>query len=244
VDEGTLGIHQIKLVVKTSPSFSDGGGVAQHADSTLDLGQVATWNNSWWLVVDSDLETSWTPIDKLDGPLGFDGGDGSVDILRDNITTVQHAASHVLSMTRITLHHLVSWLKAGVCDFSNRQLLMVGLLSRDYWSISNQREMDTWVWHQVGLELSQVNVQSTIKAERGSDGTDNLTNEPVEVSVSWAFDVQITATDVVDGFIVNHEGTVGVLQGSMGGQDRVVWLNNCSGNLKNKTYAYYKKVHN
>ena len=63
------------------------------------------------------LETSWAPVYKLDGAFGLDGGNGSIDILGDNITTVQHAAGHVLAMARITLNHLVSRLKAGVGDF-------------------------------------------------------------------------------------------------------------------------------
>ena len=41
------------------------------------------------------LETSRAPIDKLDGPLGLDDADGSIDILGDNITTVQHAAKNI-----------------------------------------------------------------------------------------------------------------------------------------------------
>ena len=41
------------------------------------------------------LETSRAPINKLDGPLGLDDADGSIDILGDNITTVQHAAKNI-----------------------------------------------------------------------------------------------------------------------------------------------------
>jgi hypothetical protein len=63
-------------VIKTSPGFSNGGRVAQHAYGTLYFSQVTPWYNSWWLVVDSDLETSWTPINELDGSLGFDGCNG------------------------------------------------------------------------------------------------------------------------------------------------------------------------
>merc|ERR1719414_1897464 len=74
VDEGALGVHKIKLVIKTSPGLSNGGGVAQHAHGTLHLGQVTTGDDSWWLVVDAHLETSWTPVDELDGTLGLDGG--------------------------------------------------------------------------------------------------------------------------------------------------------------------------
>ena len=71
--------------------------------------------------------------------------------------------------------------------------------------------MDTWVWDQVGLELGQVNVQGTIKAERCCDGRHNLANQAVQVGVSGTLNVQVAAADVVDGFIVDHEGTVRVL---------------------------------
>merc|ERR1712035_194316 len=107
VDEGTLGVHKIELVVKTSPCLGNGGGVAQHADSTLDLGQVTAWDDGWWLVVDTDLETSWAPVDELDGALGLDVGDGGVDILGDDVSAVQEAASHVLAVAGVALDHLV-----------------------------------------------------------------------------------------------------------------------------------------
>jgi len=84
--------------------------------------------------------------------------------------------------------------------------------------------VDTWVWHQVGLELGQVNVQGAIESERGSDGGDNLANESVQVGVGWSLNVQVASADIVDGLVVDHEGAVGVLQSGVGGQDRVVRL--------------------
>jgi len=119
VNEGTFGVHEIELVVKTSPSLSNGSGVGQHAHGALDLGKITTRNNSGWLVVDSDLEASGAPVDELDGALGLDSGNGSVDVFRDDVTAVQHATGHVLSMTRITLNHLVGRLEASVGDLSN-----------------------------------------------------------------------------------------------------------------------------
>ena len=229
--EGALGVHQVELVVKTSPGLGDGGGVAQHAYGTLDLSQVTAWHDGWWLVVDADLETGWTPIDELDGTLGLDGCDGGVDVLGDNITTVQHTAGHVLAVTRIALDHLVGGLEAGVGDFSNRQLLVVGLLGGDDWSICSQREVDTWVGHQVGLELGQVHVEGAIESQRSGDGADDLADQTVQVGVGWALDVQVTTADIVDSFVVNHEGAVGVLKCGVSGQDGVVRLNHSSGDL-------------
>ena len=157
--------------------------------------------------------------------------DGSIDILRNNISSVQHAAGHVFSVTGVTLDHLVAWFKASIGHLSHRQLLMVGLLSGDDRSIGNQREVDSWVRHQVGLELSQIHIESSIKPEGGRDGGDNLTNQSVEIGVSWTFNVQVASADVINSFIVNHECTVRVLQSSMGCQDGVVGFNNSSSNL-------------
>ena len=177
------------------------------------------------MVVDSDLETSWTPVHKLDGSLGLDGGNGGVDVLGDDVTSVQHTTGHVLAVTWVTFHHLVGWLKDSVGNLSHRELFMVCLLGGDDWGVCSQREVDTWVWHQVGLELSQVDVEGTVKSERGCDGADNLADQPVQVGVGWSFNVQVTSADIVDSLVVNHEGTVGVFKGGVGGQDGVVWLN-------------------
>merc|ERR1719431_1912899 len=101
------------------PSLSNGRCIAKHAHSHADFGQVATRNNGRWLVVNAYLETSGTPVHKLHAPLGHDGGNGSIDILGDNITSVEEAACHVLAVARITLHHLVGWLEASVGDLRN-----------------------------------------------------------------------------------------------------------------------------
>ena len=61
--------------------------------------------------------------------------------------------------------NLVGWLEASVGDLSHGELLVVGLLSRDDWGVGGQREVDTGIGHQVGLELSQINVQGTIEPE-------------------------------------------------------------------------------
>ena len=51
---------------------------------------------------------------------------------------------------------------------------MRGLGRRDDRRVGNQREMDTRVWHQVSLELIQIDVERSVEAKRGSDGRYNL----------------------------------------------------------------------
>ena len=140
-------------MVEAGPSFSDGRGVGQHAHRTLHLGKVTTGHNGGRLVVDADLESRGAPVHKLDGTLGLDGGNGSINVLGDHVSTVQETARHVLPVTRITLHHLVGRLKAGVGEFGYSELFVVGLLGRDDRRIGGQWEVDPGVGHQVGLEL-------------------------------------------------------------------------------------------
>ena len=74
MNKSSLGIHKIKLMVQTSPSFSNSCSVWQHANCAWHLGQISTGNNSWRLVVDTNFETSRTPIYELDASLGLDLG--------------------------------------------------------------------------------------------------------------------------------------------------------------------------
>ena len=140
-------------------------------------------------------------------------------------------------MARVALDHLVGRLKAGIGDLGHGQLLVVGLLGRDDGSIGNQREVDARVRHQVGLELCEIHIQSSVEAERGGDGGDYLSDEAVEVGVAGPLDVQVAATDIVYGLVVHHEGTVRVLQSRVGGKDGVVGLHHRSGDLWRRIYG-------
>merc|ERR1712080_49480 len=71
VHEGTFGVHEVELVVDAREDLCDGRGVADHADSTHYLGEVATRNHSWRLVVDATLEARRRPIHKLDRTLSL-----------------------------------------------------------------------------------------------------------------------------------------------------------------------------
>ena len=170
MDEGSLGVHEIELVIDSGEDLSDGGGVGDHAAGSHDLGEITTWNDGWWLVVDTDLETSWTPVDELDSSLGLDVGNRCVDILWNDITTVQEAAGHVFTVSWVTFDHLVGWLETSVGDFRDGKLFVVSLFCRDDWCVGGEREVNTWVWDQVSLELGKIDVEGTIESEGGGDG--------------------------------------------------------------------------
>merc|ERR1711962_1168557 len=94
--------------------------------------------------------------------------------------------------------------------------------------------MDPGVGNQVGLELGKIHVEGSIEPQGGGDGGHDLTDQPVQVGVGRPLDVKVPTADVVDGLVVDHEGTVGVLQSGVGGEDVVLGLNDSGGNLRSR----------
>jgi len=111
---------------------------------------------------------------------------------------------------------------------------VVGLLGRDDGSIGGKHEMDSGVGHQVGLELSDINVEGTIESEGGSQGGDNLGNESVQVGVGGSLDIEVSSADVINGFVIDHDSDISVLEERVGGKDGVVWLNNGGRDLRGR----------
>ena len=101
---------------------------------------------------------------------------------------------------------------------------MVGFLRSDEGPECSQRVVYPGVGHQVRLELGQVAVQSPVKPEAGGDGGQDLSYQPVEVGVGRPRHLQLVTTQIVDGLIIDQEGTVAVLQGGVGVEDGVVRL--------------------
>ena len=235
-------------MVETVPGLGNGSGVGQHAEGAVDGSKLAARNTHWLLVVDSELESSWAPFNKVEGGLGLESGNGSSAVAWNDITTVQKGNSHVLSVAWVTDDHLVVWLEAcidmlalltkgqtssrrnKIRTLEGKVMDLEGLVGAsvagDNRSVADQWVVDTWVGHQVGLELVEIDVESTIESERGGDGADNLSDQTVEMLVSWTGDVKVTVADVVDCLVVDQEGTVRVLNGAVGGENGVVWLNN------------------
>jgi hypothetical protein len=108
---------------------------------------------------------------------------------------------------------------------------VIGLLGGDDWGIGRKHEMDSWVWHEVSLELGDINIEGSIESEGGGQGGDNLGDQSVEVGVSWSLDIEVSSADVINGFVVNHNSNIGMFEEGMGGENGVVWLDNGGGDL-------------
>lgn len=97
------------------------------------------------------LESSRTPINKLNCPFRLDASNSGVHILRYHVPAVQQTTSHVLAMPWITFYHLIGWFKACTRDLSNAQLLVISFLGGDDRSVCSEREVNTRIRYQVSL---------------------------------------------------------------------------------------------
>mmetsp|Transcript_25002 Transcript_25002/g.43168 ORF Transcript_25002/g.43168 Transcript_25002/m.43168 type:complete len:274 (-) Transcript_25002:647-1468(-) len=210
VNEGTLGVHEIELVIDSGEDLGNGSTVRNHANRTLNLGQISTRDDSWWLIIDAALEPGRTPIDELNGSLCLDCSYSCIYVLGDDISSVHETASHVFAVTRIALSHHACGLEGAIRDFRNRKLLVVCLLSRNDRSVGRKHEVNARIWDKICLELCHVNVESTIETKRCCKRTDDLSSEPIQVRVGGPFNVEISSANIVNGLIVQHHRDIGV----------------------------------
>jgi hypothetical protein len=96
-----------------------------------------------------------------------------MDIVGNDITTVQQTSSHVFSVSGIALYHLVVGLEAGHGDLLDGVGFVGCLGSRDDWRVGNEREVDTGIWDQVSLEFVEIDVEGTVEAEGSGDRRHN-----------------------------------------------------------------------
>jgi hypothetical protein len=115
------------------------------------------------------------------------------------------------------------------CKVVDLEALVRAPLATNDGRIANQRVMNARVRDQISLELIQIHVQRPIKPQAARNRADDLRNQAIEVFIIRARDVEVAATDVVDGLVVDEESAVGVLNGAVGGEDGVVWLDDGRG---------------
>ena len=130
--------------------------------------------------------------------MGFDICDGSIDVLGDDVPSVEEADRHVFPVLGVTLHHLVLRLEAGLCDHINTKTFVRRKLCGDQRSVGGKRVVNTGIGNKVCLELIEVNIEGPVKSEAGRDGGYNLGNESVEVGVGGSFNREVVMAEVVD----------------------------------------------
>ena len=56
-------------------------------------------------------------------------------------------------------------------------------------------------------------------------------NKSVQVGVGWSLNIKVSSADIIDGFVIEDNGDISVLEEGVSVEDGVVWLNNGGGDL-------------
>lgn len=91
--------------------------------------------------------------------------------------------------------------------------------------------MDSGIGDEIGLEFSDIDVEGTVESEGGGKGRDDLRDKSVKVGVSGSLNVEVSSADIVDSFVIEHDGDISVLKEGVSGEHGVVGFNNSGGNL-------------
>lgn len=98
----------------------------------------------------------------------------------------------------------------------------------------------TRIRNQVGLELVQVDIESTIKAERRSDRRDNLGDETVEMFIRRACNIQIAPANVINRLVIDQECAVRVLDCAVGAENSIVGFNDGGADPRSRVHSKFK----
>jgi len=75
--------------------------------------------------------------------------------------------------------------------------------------------VDSGIWNKIGLELSDINIQSAVESKRSSQRRNDLCNKSVQVGVSRSLDVEVSSRDIIDGLVVKHDSNISVFKEGM-----------------------------
>jgi hypothetical protein len=106
--------------------------------------------------------------------------------------------------------------------------------------VADERVVNARVWHKVGLELVQVDIEGSVKAQTGGNGADDLSNQAVQMLIVGTGNIQATTADVIDSLVVNKERAVGVLDRAVGGEDSVVRFDDGRRDARSRVHSEFE----
>ena len=215
--------HNRELVAHTTEQLLNGGGVTDEGGGHGKTGRSDVTNRGLDVVGDPIhehvagllLELVEVVVDFLGGDTSAEG-DGSSQIATGSGVGGSH---HVLAV-----EHLLGQL------LDRETLILLGVLGEEG-SETDQEKVETGEGDQVNSQLAKIRIKLTRETERASDTAHDLGDKTVQVTVGGGVQLQSFVADLVQGFVIDTEHLISVLNKLVEGQGGVVRLDNGVGDL-------------
>ena len=229
MEEGLTTEHSGELFRDTLEQFLDCGTVTNKCGGHLET--------TWWDIAYSCLYVVGDPFNEVAAVLVLDVQHLFVNLLHGHTTTEHGGDGEVSAVTRITGSHHVLGVEHLLCKLWDGESSVLLATTRGKRSEARHEEMKTWEGYHVDSQFTEISVELTWESETGGDTRHGGGDEMVQVSVCWGGEFQGSEADVVESFIIDTVGLVGVLNKLMDGQGGIVWLDDGVRYLeKKKTY--------
>jgi len=216
VQESLSSEHSGELFADSLEELLDGGGVTNEGGAHLE--------SSWWDVANSGFHVVRDPFNEVAGVLVLGVEHLFVDFLHGHSSSEHSGDGQVSTVSWIASSHHVLGIEHLLGKLWDGQSSVLLATSGGQWSETWHEEVEPWEWNHVDSQFSEIGVQLTWESEAGGDAGHGGGDEVVQVTVGWGGEFQGSETDIVEGFVINAVGLVGVFDQLMDGEGGVVWF--------------------
>ena len=96
-----------------------------------------------------------------------------------------------------TFGHHIDSLENGIGQLGDGVILVVGLILAQQRGIRAKHKVNARIRNQVGLKLVDIDIQTSIEAERGGQRGNHLGDQAIQIVVGRSLDIQILLADII-----------------------------------------------